>query len=156
MFGCQVYPYLRDYSAHKLAPRSISCIFIGYNAQYKVYKCLDPSTSRIYITRHARFNELSFPFSGPLINNRLINWSCTIFLMIGRLSSTQLPRVNPLHLSPDHPPPHVICVILTQYHLNHYLRLLLLFLLTRYNLNHHLLNSYHLTQRLLHLLNRRL
>lgn len=41
-FSCRVYPYLRDYSSHKLAPRNISCIFIGYNAQYKGYRCLDP------------------------------------------------------------------------------------------------------------------
>ncbi|GKD45633.1 retrovirus-related pol polyprotein from transposon RE1, partial [Tanacetum coccineum] len=57
-FGCLVYPYLRDYSAHKLAPRSIPCVFIGYNPQYKGYKCLDPDSSRIYITRHARFDEV--------------------------------------------------------------------------------------------------
>lgn len=33
-FGCLVYPYIRDYSTHKLAPRSIPCIFIGYHSQY--------------------------------------------------------------------------------------------------------------------------
>ncbi|KAI3680197.1 hypothetical protein L2E82_50582 [Cichorium intybus] len=64
-FGCQVYPYLRDYSAHKLAPRSIPCIFLGYNSQYKGYKCYDPTSSRMYITRHARFNEAAFPFTNP-------------------------------------------------------------------------------------------
>ncbi|KAJ9557137.1 hypothetical protein OSB04_011751 [Centaurea solstitialis] len=63
-FGCQVFPYLRDYSANKLAPRSIPCIFIGYSSQYKGFCCLDPATSRIYITRHARFNETFFPFAG--------------------------------------------------------------------------------------------
>lgn len=31
-FGCRVYPYLRDYSAHKLSPRSISCVFLGYHS----------------------------------------------------------------------------------------------------------------------------
>ena len=61
-FGCRVYPYLRDYSAHKLSPRSIPCVFIGYNSQYKGYQCLDPVSSRIFITRHARFDELCFLF----------------------------------------------------------------------------------------------
>ena len=55
-FGCRVYPYLRDYSANKLSPRSTPCIFIGYSNQYKGYRCLDPSTSRIYKTRHAQFD----------------------------------------------------------------------------------------------------
>ncbi|KAI3673709.1 hypothetical protein L6452_39837 [Arctium lappa] len=60
-YGCQVFPYLRDYSQHKLAPRSIPCIFIGYSSQHKGYQCLDPTTSRVFVTRHARFNEMVFP-----------------------------------------------------------------------------------------------
>ncbi|GJV19273.1 retrovirus-related pol polyprotein from transposon TNT 1-94 [Tanacetum coccineum] len=69
-FGCLVYPYLRDYSAHKLAPRSIPCVFIGYNPQYKGYKCLDPDSSRIYITRHARFDEkMGHPYQMPRFLN---------------------------------------------------------------------------------------
>ncbi|GJW53128.1 retrovirus-related pol polyprotein from transposon RE1 [Tanacetum coccineum] len=70
-FGCLVYLYLRDYLAHKLAPRSIPCVFIGYNPQYKGYKCLDPDSSRIYITRHARFDEVTFPFASTANPNAL-------------------------------------------------------------------------------------
>ncbi|GKB16752.1 retrovirus-related pol polyprotein from transposon TNT 1-94 [Tanacetum coccineum] len=62
-FACRVYPYLRDYASHKLAPRSLPCIFMGYSSQYKGYRCLDPCTSRTYITQHARFDENVFPFS---------------------------------------------------------------------------------------------
>nr|GEU74746.1 zinc finger, CCHC-type [Tanacetum cinerariifolium] len=49
------------HSAHKLAPRSIPCVFISYNPQYKGYKCLESVSSRIYIIRHARFDEVTFP-----------------------------------------------------------------------------------------------
>lgn len=62
-FGCRVFPYLRNYSTNKLAPRSISCVFIGYSSQYKGYRCLDPSSNRIYTTCHAVFDEQNFPFS---------------------------------------------------------------------------------------------
>ncbi|KAJ9554025.1 hypothetical protein OSB04_018070 [Centaurea solstitialis] len=62
-FGCRVYPYLRDYAANKLSPRSLPCIFIGYCSQYKGYQCLEPTTSRIYVTRHAKFDEHLFPFT---------------------------------------------------------------------------------------------
>nr|KAJ0193033.1 hypothetical protein LSAT_V11C800391760 [Lactuca sativa] len=48
--------------SHKLAPRSIPCIFMGYCSRYKGYRCLDPVTSRIYITCHSRFDECIFPF----------------------------------------------------------------------------------------------
>lgn len=65
VFGCCVYPYLRDYSSHKLAPRSASCVFLGYSTKYKGYRCLDPSTNRVYTTRHAQFDENHFPFKDP-------------------------------------------------------------------------------------------
>lgn len=64
LFGCRVYPYLRDYVDHKLSPRSLPCIFLGYFVQYKGYLCLEPVSSRIYVTRHAKFDEFSFPFCG--------------------------------------------------------------------------------------------
>lgn len=62
-FGCRVYPYLRDYSANKLAPRSIPCIFMGYSSQHKGFRCLDSAISRVYISRHAKFDESCFPFA---------------------------------------------------------------------------------------------
>ncbi|KAI3785937.1 hypothetical protein L1987_45063 [Smallanthus sonchifolius] len=64
VYGCQVFPYLRDYAKHKLEPRSLPCVFIGYSTHYKGYRCLDPTTKRIFISRHARFNESVFPFKG--------------------------------------------------------------------------------------------
>ncbi|KAM0068396.1 putative RNA-directed DNA polymerase [Helianthus debilis subsp. tardiflorus] len=63
-YGCRVFPYLRDYADHKLAPRSLPCVFIGYSLIHKGYCCLDPSTNRVYISRHARFDESIFPFQG--------------------------------------------------------------------------------------------
>lgn len=62
-FGCRVFPYLRDYSSHKLAPRSRPCIFLGYSSSHKGFRCHDPATSHTFITRHAQFDELCFPFS---------------------------------------------------------------------------------------------
>lgn len=44
-FRCRVFPYLRPYAEHKLAPQSLECIFIGYCSQYIGYKCLLPIES---------------------------------------------------------------------------------------------------------------
>ncbi|KAD4889465.1 hypothetical protein E3N88_21538 [Mikania micrantha] len=67
VFGCQCYPHLRSYNTHKMDFRSTSCIFLGYSTAHHGYRCFDPITDRIYIARHVRFNELSFPFaSTPL------------------------------------------------------------------------------------------
>ncbi|KAL9993337.1 putative RNA-directed DNA polymerase [Helianthus debilis subsp. tardiflorus] len=62
VFGCQCYPYLRPYNPHKMDFRSIPCIFLGYSTSHHGYRCFDPVSERIYIARHVRFNETSFPF----------------------------------------------------------------------------------------------
>lgn len=35
---------------------------MGYHASYKGFRCLDPTTSKIYLTLHAQFDEQHFPF----------------------------------------------------------------------------------------------
>ena len=54
---------LRDYQATKFDPKSLHCVFLGYNDKYKGYRCLYPPTGRVYISRHVLFDELSFPFA---------------------------------------------------------------------------------------------
>jgi hypothetical protein len=63
VFGCSCYPNLSSTAAHKLAPRSAACVFLGYPSDHKGYRCLDLSTNRIIISRHVIFDETSFPFS---------------------------------------------------------------------------------------------
>jgi hypothetical protein len=42
--------------------RSTRCIFLGYSLNHKSYKCLDPTTNRIYIARNVVFDENAFPY----------------------------------------------------------------------------------------------
>uniref|UniRef100_J3MVH8 Integrase catalytic domain-containing protein n=1 Tax=Oryza brachyantha TaxID=4533 RepID=J3MVH8_ORYBR len=62
VFGCLCYPNISATSAHKLAPRSAACVFLGYPTSHKGYHCFDPSTRRIIISRHV-FDETRFPFA---------------------------------------------------------------------------------------------
>ncbi|KAJ0031413.1 hypothetical protein Pint_14099 [Pistacia integerrima] len=63
VFGCVCYPWLRPYLSYKLQPRSKSCIFIGYSNTHNAYKCLDPSTKKVYISHHVQFVENQFLFT---------------------------------------------------------------------------------------------
>lgn len=63
VFGCSCFPTLWDYAHNKFDPKSLKCVFLGYNDKYKGYKCLLPTTRRVFISRHVIFDEQSFPFS---------------------------------------------------------------------------------------------
>lgn len=65
IFGCLCFPWLRPYTPHKLAPRSIPCIFLGYSLTQSAYLCLDQATNRVYVSRHVKFDETSFPYTPP-------------------------------------------------------------------------------------------
>ena len=61
IFGCACYPLLRPYASHKLSFWSKQCIFIGYSLNQRGYRCLDPISKRIYVSRHVVFDEGFFP-----------------------------------------------------------------------------------------------
>jgi hypothetical protein len=63
VFGCVCWPNLRPYNAHKLSFRSVRCVFLGYSSRHKGFKCLEPSTGRVYISRDVIFYESVFPFA---------------------------------------------------------------------------------------------
>lgn len=62
VFGCSCFPLLKPYNNHKMSYRSLKCMFIGYNAQHKGYKCLAPN-GRTYISKYVQFNEYKFPYN---------------------------------------------------------------------------------------------
>lgn len=61
IFCCLCFPCLRPYTSHKLDPRSIPCIFLGYSLTQSAYICLDPNTNRVYVSRYVIFDESTFP-----------------------------------------------------------------------------------------------
>jgi hypothetical protein len=63
VFGCLCFPNMTATTPHKLAPRSTPCVFLGYSAEHKGYRCLDRVTGRVIISRHVFFDEAQFPFA---------------------------------------------------------------------------------------------
>lgn len=62
VFGCRCFPNTIATSSHKLAARSIPCVFIGYPADHRGYRCYNIETRRVITLRHVIFNETIFPF----------------------------------------------------------------------------------------------
>jgi hypothetical protein len=57
VFGCTCF-VLRPYVEHsKLSSRSAICVFIGYSEGKKGYRCFDPITQKLYVSRHVVFLE---------------------------------------------------------------------------------------------------
>ncbi|GAB2294185.1 hypothetical protein Dimus_038285 [Dionaea muscipula] len=62
VFGSKCFPYTWDTKQHKFDPKSRLCVFIGYSETYKGYKCFDPTTRKVYVSRHVIFDETVFPY----------------------------------------------------------------------------------------------
>ncbi|CAL8151012.1 unnamed protein product [Prunus armeniaca] len=69
--GCACFPHMVPYNKHKLSFKSIPCVFLGYDDHYKGYRCLDPFSGRIYISRNVTFDETQFPYKQPQITSPL-------------------------------------------------------------------------------------
>jgi len=62
VFGCLCFPNMIATSPHKLAARSTKCVFIGYPADHRGYRCFELATDRVITSRHVIFDESVYPF----------------------------------------------------------------------------------------------
>jgi hypothetical protein len=60
-FGCLVFPLIRPYNSHKFSYRSLLCVYLGKSPLYSAYRCLDTTTSRLYLAKLVRFHPNTFP-----------------------------------------------------------------------------------------------
>ena len=65
VFGCTVFVHVPNHSRGKFDPREIKCVFVGYSATQKGFKCFDPSTKKFYVTMDATFHERHSFFDRP-------------------------------------------------------------------------------------------
>src|SRR5438270_7768035 len=56
---------------NKLSSRSAICVFLGYGEGKKGYRCFDPLTKKLYISRHVVFLEHIPFFSIPSTSHNL-------------------------------------------------------------------------------------
>lgn len=70
VFGCRAYAHIQKDKRRSFEPKARECIFLGYPSDYKGWKCWDPTTNDVFISRDVRFVETEMPglelkLSGP-------------------------------------------------------------------------------------------
>ena len=63
VFGCVAFVHLHKRQRNKLTPRALRCVFLGYAAYQKGYRCYHPSSKRMFVTMDVVFHEDSMYFS---------------------------------------------------------------------------------------------
>jgi len=58
VFGCIAYVHVPNERRLKLDPKAEKCIFIGYSLEQKGYRCFNPSTRKLQVSRDVVFDEM--------------------------------------------------------------------------------------------------
>jgi len=59
VFGCIAYVHVLDELWTKLDPKAEKCVFIGYSLEQKRYRCYNPVTRKMKVSRDVVFDEMS-------------------------------------------------------------------------------------------------
>jgi transposase InsO family protein len=71
VFGCTCFVLRPHVERSKLSSRSTICVFLGYGEGKKGYRCFDPITQKLYVSRHFVFLEHIPFFSIPSVTHSL-------------------------------------------------------------------------------------
>ena len=61
VFGCAAYAKVPDALRTNMEPKSVRCVFLGYDAEKRGYRLLNVASQRVIVTRDVVFNEALFP-----------------------------------------------------------------------------------------------
>ena len=62
VFGCIAYVHVLDELHTKLDPKVEKCVFIGYSLEQKGYRCFNPLTHKMRVSRDVVFDEMNNMF----------------------------------------------------------------------------------------------
>lgn len=69
VFGCVCYVFVPSHLHHKMEKKAIRCVFVGYDKERKGWRCCNPNTGKVYVSRNVIFDENSSWWSS---NNEIL------------------------------------------------------------------------------------
>jgi len=66
VFGCSVFVHIPKANITKFDPCAEKCVFVGYAAHQKGYRCYNPITHCVYVTMDCDFLESEYFFNSQL------------------------------------------------------------------------------------------
>ena len=71
VFGCTCFVLKPQVERSKLSAKSALCVFLGYGVTQKGYRCFDPASGKLYVSRHVYFLEHIPFFSVPASSHHM-------------------------------------------------------------------------------------
>lgn len=90
---------MRTNNSHKVGPKSVPFIFLGYPLQHKGFRCLNLETQDIIISHHFTFDETIFPF-GSMTPDLPPSYEFLNQIDDHHIPSASLRQTSPTHTSP--------------------------------------------------------
>ena len=59
VFGLVCYVFVPDHLRSKFEKKAVRCVFTGYDTERKGWRCVDPVTGRIHVSRNVVFDDAS-------------------------------------------------------------------------------------------------
>ena len=81
-FGCIVYVHHTSPNRHKLEPKPLKCIFIGYSPTQKGYKCYYPLSQKFFVFCDVTFVENEFYYPSTSFQREKSHWDPTVSMPI--------------------------------------------------------------------------
>ncbi|KAL4573324.1 hypothetical protein LXL04_020125 [Taraxacum kok-saghyz] len=91
VFGCTCFVLKPHVERKKLSSKSALCVFLGYGIGQKGYRCYDPSTQKLYVSRNVTFLEHIPFYSIPVQSHDA--------------TREELHDIDPFSIDIDDPPP---------------------------------------------------
>ena len=105
VFGCVCFFLLQDHERNKLQSHSHLCCFLGYGIGKKGYRCYDPISKRLRVSRHVVFWEHKTFYQLPYVPVSPIPSIDPLLDIFPKESPTSMSEPPPPPLVSESPPP---------------------------------------------------